>query len=129
VSLITASKDLDVKSGTKVTVVVTVADAAGSHMVSGTFIVAKPGSVATAGDPAGLPANAAALAPNQLSTATLEQAASKGVAQLSYDEQATGDYPIVFVGTFRATSDCSAGSPVLPEANRFAVILGDLRVD
>jgi hypothetical protein len=129
VSMVTASEDLTVKAGTKVTIVVTVADKDGSHMVSGTLVVAKPGSIAAAGDPAGLPTNAAALPPNQLGTATLEQAVGKRVAELSYDTQATGDYPIVFVGVYQATGDCSAGSPLLPNAIYYAAPLGHLRVD
>jgi hypothetical protein len=119
-------------AGTSTSLMVQVTDQTGSHMISGILVVARPGSTIDAGDPAGLPSSSAALPANQLSTSDLPTgAANSRSASLGYIPPAKGTYPIVFLGTYATTADCSSTAPMPTDADhlmRLAVQVGTLEV-
>jgi len=111
---------------------VDVNDVSGSHVISGSVVVARPGSTADGGDPAGLPTTAAALPANQIATSTLAAGSAPArTISLSFAPSNPGSYPIMFIGKYQTTDDCSAiGTPETDAAHtmNFIVPLGIITV-
>jgi hypothetical protein len=85
---------MNVAAGQYATVTVDVTDVGGAHFISGTLIVARPGSQADAGDPSALPPDAAALPLNQLESSTTSSAGAKTRSvTVSWVPSSKGAYP------------------------------------
>jgi len=105
-----------VTTGKSLSVTVDMTDVAGAHFVSGTLVVARPGSQPDAGDLASIPSDAAALPVNQLaSSAASSTGAKTWTATVAWVASARGAYPVVFMGTYLTTADCSGSGPFLSD--------------
>ena len=126
------SADLSSAIGAPIALSAAVVDVGGSHLASGALVVARPGSTADAGDPSGLPSTSAALPANQVAQAQVAaSAATDRSVGLSFMPASSGVYPIMFVGTYVTTDDCSASAPAVNDAAhtfQFVVPLGALTV-
>jgi hypothetical protein len=124
--------DLSAAIGAPTALSVAIADVGGSRLVSGTLVVARPGSTADAGAPSGLPPTAAALPANQLAQAPVTTGATASASTgLSFTPSGSGIYPIMFVGTYVTTDDCSASAPAVNDAAntyQFVATLGTISV-
>jgi hypothetical protein len=111
---------------------VSVADVPGTHLVSGKLVVARPGSTADAGDPSRVRPTSAELPANQLAQASFGAgAAAARSAGLSFTPAASGVYPIMFVGTYVTTDDCTGTPPAAADAAHtytFVATLGTVTV-
>ena len=113
-----AATNVSASSGQKVALSAHVIDAVGSHMVSGALVVAKPGSTADSGDLSQLPETAAGLAKNQLASGPIASVdTTADSASVTYTVTGSGVFPIVFIGQYETTADCSASPPFLDDAS------------
>jgi len=127
-----SAADLSSAIGAPIALSAAVVDVGGSHLASGALVVGRPGSTADAGDPSGLPSTSAALPANQVAQAQVAaSAATDRSVGLAFMPASSGIYPIMFVGTYVTTDDCSASAPAVNDAAhtfQFVVPLGTITV-
>jgi hypothetical protein len=112
-----STADLSAAIGAPTALSVNVADVAGSHLVSGKLVVARPGSTADSGNPSSLPPTSVELPANQIAQAPLAAGAATAPSSgLSFTPAASGVYPIMFVGTYVTTDDCTGTPPAAADA-------------